>query len=129
MNPITAEWVMKAEADFGVAMRELRGRKSPSYDASCFHAQQSAEKYLKAVLQESITPFTRTHDLLTLVALLPPDPFWALLTKQLHALAVHAVNSRYPGKFAGKTEASDAVQVCREVRGHCRHLLALPVLK
>lgn len=129
MNPITAEWVLKAEADYGVALRELRGRKSPSYDASCFHAQQSAEKYIKAVLQESITPFTRTHDLLTLVALLPPDPFWALLTTRLSSLAAHAVNSRYPGKFSGKSDAADAVRVCREVRNHCRHLLGLPVLK
>ena len=42
MSPITAEWVLKAEADYGVALRELRGRKSPGYDASCFHSQQSA---------------------------------------------------------------------------------------
>lgn len=51
MNPLTFEWVEKAEGDFFTAMRELRARKSPNFDAVCFHAQQMAEKYLKAVLQ------------------------------------------------------------------------------
>lgn len=54
MNPATAEWVSKAEGDFLTAGRELRARKSPNYDAVCFHAQQCAEKYLKAVLQENV---------------------------------------------------------------------------
>ena len=52
MKPTTAEWVAKAVGDFLTAGRELRARKSPNYDAVCFHAQQYAEKYLKAVLQE-----------------------------------------------------------------------------
>jgi HEPN domain-containing protein len=52
MNPLTIEWVEKAEADLLTSRREYRARKSPNYDAVCFHAQQAAEKYLKAVLQE-----------------------------------------------------------------------------
>ncbi len=45
MNPLTVEWVDKAEGDFTTALRELRARKSPNYDAACFHAQQCVEKY------------------------------------------------------------------------------------
>ncbi len=52
MKPLTREWVEKAEGDFATARRELRARKDPNYDAACFHAQQCAEKYLKACLQE-----------------------------------------------------------------------------
>jgi HEPN domain-containing protein len=51
MNPAVAEWVSKAEGDFITAGRELRARKTPNYDAVCFHSQQSAEKYLKVILQ------------------------------------------------------------------------------
>jgi HEPN domain-containing protein len=51
MNPAVAEWISKAEGDFTTAGRELRARKSPNYDAVCFHAQQCGEKYLKAILQ------------------------------------------------------------------------------
>jgi len=48
MKPITAEWVAKAEGDFATLERESRVRKHPNYDGICFHAQQCAEKYLKA---------------------------------------------------------------------------------
>lgn len=50
MNPLTLEWVTKAEGDYLTAVREARIRKSPNYDAVCFHSQQAAEKYLKAYL-------------------------------------------------------------------------------
>lgn len=52
MKPLTAEWIQKAEDDFIVAQKMLRARKYPVYDAVCFHAQQCAEKYLKAFIQE-----------------------------------------------------------------------------
>ena len=52
MNPLTLEWIEKAEGDFGTAQRELSAAAPRNYDAVCFHAQQCAEKYLKAALQE-----------------------------------------------------------------------------
>ena len=42
MNPLTLEWVDKAEGDYLTANREYRARKAPNYDAVCFHAQQTA---------------------------------------------------------------------------------------
>jgi HEPN domain-containing protein len=50
MNPLTTEWIEKAEGDLLTAQREYRARNRPNYDAVCFHAQQTAEKYLKAWL-------------------------------------------------------------------------------
>jgi HEPN domain-containing protein len=67
MTPLTQEWVDKAEGDFLTATRELRARKSPNYDTVCFHAQQSAEKYLKARLKEENVPFGKTHNLADLL--------------------------------------------------------------
>lgn len=69
MNPIALEYVQKAEGDFATAERELKVIKEPNYDAVCFHAQQRAEKYLKARLQESAIPFGKTHDLSALLNL------------------------------------------------------------
>ena len=43
MKPITREWIDKAEGDYVVAQREVRARKSPNYDAVCFHAQESVD--------------------------------------------------------------------------------------
>ena len=36
MKQITQEWLDKGEGDFATALRELRARKSPNYDA-CFY--------------------------------------------------------------------------------------------
>ena len=51
MKPTTLEWIHKAEEDWHVAQMSYRARKHPSYDAAVFHAQQCAEKYLKARLE------------------------------------------------------------------------------
>jgi HEPN domain-containing protein len=72
MKPITADWVRKAEGDFEAALKTYRARKVPVFDASCYHCQQCAEKYLKAKLVEAGVAFTKTHDLLSLLKLVLP---------------------------------------------------------
>ncbi len=42
-------WVALAEEDYALAKSSLR-RKAPLLYGACFHAQQVAEKYLKALL-------------------------------------------------------------------------------
>jgi HEPN domain-containing protein len=62
MQQHTQEWVDKAEGDFITAQRELDA-SPPNYDAVAFHAQQCAEKYLKARLVEAGVKFPYVHDL------------------------------------------------------------------
>ena len=76
MNPLTRQWVEKAEKDYRSALRELRSHKDPNYDDGCFHAQQCIEKYLKALLQENGTAFPKTHQLEKLIDLMAADPIW-----------------------------------------------------
>ncbi|MEI7645532.1 MAG: HEPN domain-containing protein [Chloroflexales bacterium] len=129
MLPLTAEWVAKAEADFATATRELRARRLPNYDAACFHAQQCAEKYLKARLQEARIAFSRTHDLVTLMNLLqPPEPVLLGLLSDLRLLSAFGVAFRYPGATADRAMAQDAVRRCRTVRAALRTSLYLPSL-
>ena len=126
MKPLTREWVDKAEGDFITARRELRARKAPNYDAACFHAQQCAEKYLKARLQEEGIAFSRTHDLATLLDLLVPvEPSWAGMRPDLDRLTSFAVEFRYPGTSADNAMARSAVDVCRNVRHRVRASLGL----
>lgn len=127
MNPLTHEWVEKAEGDWATANRELRARKMPNYDAVCFHAQQCAEKYLKARLQEANTSFPPTHDLIALLKLLAPiEPAWTSLLPFLRALTQLAVSVRYPGLSSNKAMARQAVVMCRDVRQTVRRSLNLP---
>ena len=126
MKPLTHEWVEKAEADLATASRELAVTERPNYDAACFHAQQAAEKYLKAALQERDTPFPKTHDLLALLGMLPPSQArWEELGPRLEGMAQYAVDFRYPGDRAEREDAAAAVETAREVRRRARALLGL----
>lgn len=128
MKPITAEWVEKAEADFAIVERELRARKNPSYDGACFHAQQCAEKYLKARLAEAGTAFPRIHDLVALLELtLAVEPLWEIYRIDLAFLSDFAVAYRYPGESADRESAKDARRRCRAFRDGARRSLGLPV--
>jgi HEPN domain-containing protein len=126
MKPLAAEWVSKAEGDYVCVVREWRARKSPNHDALCFHAQQCAEKYLKACLQEQGLPFERTHNLSSLLdALLPSDPLLETLRSALLQLNVYAVAFRYPGESATRIDAQNARALCVSVRSSLRRHLGL----
>jgi HEPN domain-containing protein len=126
MRRLTREWIDKAEADFRIATREVRVRRQPSYDGVCFHAQQCAEKYLKARLQEADIATPKIHDLEQLMkALAAVEPEVGILRSDLKALSVYAVNFRYPGTSADRELAREAVQQCGRVRDFIRGALGL----
>ena len=129
MKPLTLEWVDKAEGDFATAGRELRARKSPNYDAACFHAQQMAEKYLKAFLQENDQPVPKTHSLIDLLALvIQVDTSFYLIRPDLERLDRFAVRFRYPGETADRYEAKGAFQSALVVRQFTRPKLGINAL-
>lgn len=117
MKPLTAEWVAKAEGDFAMLERECRARKRPSFDGACFHAQQCAEKYLKARLCEADVAFNKIHDLVALLEQgLHLEPSWEAFREDLAFLSDFAVTFRYPGEAADKSSAQDAQRRCRRFR-------------
>ena len=118
MKPITREWVNKAEGDWAAANLLFRARRIKNFDATCFHSQQCAEKYLKARLEEASHAAGKTHDLIKLLSLiLPLEPSWSVLRQDLIVLTDFAVDYRYPGSSATKSDAKDAVHRCANVRG------------
>ncbi len=68
MSDMTDEWISKAESDYTMAGLAMSGGEVPVPDGACFHAQQYAEKYLKAFLTEHQREFPRTHFLIALLA-------------------------------------------------------------
>ncbi len=126
MKPITAEWVAKAEGDFAIVERESRARRNPSYDGICFHAQQCAEKYLKARHCEADISFSKTHDLLVPLDLaLSVEPLWESFREGLALLSDYAVNFRYPGELADRESAREARRRCRPFRAAARKALGI----
>jgi HEPN domain-containing protein len=124
MKPATAEWVAKAEGDFLTASRELRARKSPNYDAVCFHAQQCAEKYLKAVLQENARNIPKIHNLIELMLLCEEiDSSFEMLRADLVTMERFSVRTRYPGETAEKGDAQSAYAAAGTARNFMRQKL------
>ena len=126
MNGTVEEWVLKAEADFATAGREIQATATPNYDAVCFHAQQCVEKLMKALLIHlGVTP-PKTHDLRALEALLVPVcPAWSWPAQDLRFLTRASVDFRYPGEQADQEEARQAYEISSSLRQRLRQLLGL----
>ncbi len=126
MNPLVEEWIEMAEGDYRTARRELRARRSPNFSAACFHAQQCAEKYLKARLIAAGARFPKTHDLEALAnLLLPHEPRLVKLLPVAISLTSVAVDVRYPGHPVDKVTAAAAVSDCNAIRAFVRQALGL----
>lgn len=126
MKPLTAEWVQKAEGDYIVVQKMFRARKQPVYDAVCFHAQQCAEKYLKAYLQEHERDVPKIHKLLDLLKLCKEvEPGLEILLPDLKELERFSVDVRYPGAGADKDEAGIAFKAVQTVREFLRQRLEI----
>jgi HEPN domain-containing protein len=118
--------VRKAESDFRLATAIARGTE-PFHDEQCFHCQQSAEKYLKALLEELSQAVPRTHVLKDILALLVPHHRSLVgFRRGLTFLTRFAVETRYPGDNASKRQAASALRWAGKVRHACRNLLSLP---
>lgn len=92
---VAARRLAYADSDLAVA----RGADRPGVltETLCFHAQQAAEKAIKAVLVAGGAEPPRTHDLEMLLAAVPGDVPIGFDRVSVAALTAYAVASRYPG--------------------------------
>jgi HEPN domain-containing protein len=98
----------------------------PLRDLVCFHCQQAAEKYLKALLQDLGVAIPKTHELEQLLdMLLPHHPKLASLRRALQALNRYSVEYRYPGERATSRMMKAALHNAQRVRDHVRKQLGL----
>ncbi len=102
---MSKQWLIHARSDLLLAKTALKTRGVLPEDA-CFHAQQCAEKALKAYLLHLGISFPRTHALEVLLDLLknagvtiPPD------VDDSYQLSQYAVLTRYPGEWEPVTRS------------------------
>jgi HEPN domain-containing protein len=127
---VVGEWVEKAENDLRAAAHILKLAEQCPTDTVCFHAQQCAEKYLKALLVSLKIAFPKTHDLEELVRLLPADVELNLDLPAQRRLTGYAVALRYPEyPPISLVEARKAVALARRVRRDVRRLLPRAALR
>ncbi len=110
------KWVALAEEDWLVITNSLAASRQP-WHARGFHAQQAAEKYLKAFLVfKGVRPIF-THDLGIIIASCKGfDPSLVDLLEDCEMLTDFAVDARYefddrPSEMA----AREAIQAARRV--------------
>ncbi len=110
-------WLRKAEGDLRAAERLLEVPQE-DYFAAAFHAQQAAEKFLKAFLVRLQVPFPKTHNIEQLLQLAAPsDP---ALEKELTSATIltpYGIEFRYPGEEIADLEtAQQAVDEAKRVK-------------
>ncbi len=107
---LARDWVRKAESDLLALQFALDA--GLALDAACFHAQQAAERLLKAYLIERDVDFPFTHNLSRLIALCrQQDATFDSLTPLATILTPYAVELRYDSEFWPEPD------VAREARG------------
>ncbi len=118
-------WIERAEEDYIVAQSSLRRKKALTYSA-CFHSQQCAEKYLKALLVAKGYSFPKVHDLILLNDLCTKAGILVMLdVKELNTLSDYAVRVRYPGEDPTSEESRHALEIAKSVRRFVRKFLGV----
>jgi HEPN domain-containing protein len=107
-----------ADDDLRTARHGFSIPEVPAFRVIAFHAQQGAEKYLKAYLVFHLVDFPRTQDIGRLLEICAMQTPWASQLSQARELSPYAVTMRYPGEDleVGETEARRAVEIAEQVR-------------
>ncbi len=101
---LARRWLSKARTDLALATVVLE--KAPEIEswAACFHAQQAAEKALKAVLVARSVEPPFVHNLVALRALLPGDIDLDASVESLADLSAYARGVRYVSDIDGSED-------------------------
>jgi HEPN domain-containing protein len=117
-NDLIRAWCEKGRRDFITAQNAFHDDKEIFPDIICFHAQQSAEKYLKSYLVFQDQDFPKTHALEDLVLLAAvKDPGCRHLFTIASELSPYAVEIRYPDSTSPTVkDARESVQSADTIR-------------
>lgn len=130
LRAVVREWILKAESDLLSAVHLLKlGSECPT-DSVAFHAQQCAEKYLKALLVLHEVHVPKTHDLARLVQLFPSTLQLAFEPEEQEVLTSYAAGARYPGwPEIPLAQARRSVAIARRLRREIRSLMPAVILR
>ena len=120
-----ADWLRHAYSD--LALAGTMPLPQILLEQLCFHAQQAAEKALKAILVAYGLSVPRTHNLRTLFDLLPADVPVPPEIQDAAGLSDYAVASRYPGvsEPVEAEEYREAVDLAEAVVYWAEHVINL----
>jgi HEPN domain-containing protein len=119
------QWLELAEEDLRVVEIAFEIDNSIPYRIIAFHAQQAAEKFLKALLVYYNIDFPYTHDLYKLLELLPEAREAKGKLEDITKLTDYAVNRRYPDFYRKLSlgETKEAAQLAKLTADYVRNKL------
>lgn len=124
------EWLGSAGRDLALCAAAL-DLTLVSYEGASFHAQQAAEKALKALLVWHQVEFPRTHSIGDLLTLLEPSrPGISEQLDSARALTSYAARGRYPGEgpMPDRREAAGHLEMAQLVAQEVERIL-VPLLR
>jgi len=119
------QWLNLADEDLNLASHAFGlGAQSP-YRLIAYHAQQCAEKCLKAFLVYHNVDFPYTHNIRRLLIFCAEHAEWTDTVKGAEELTPYAITARYPGEDeqVSEAEAKRAIELARQVRTQVRNAL------
>jgi HEPN domain-containing protein len=98
---LTKEWLRYAKSDLNTTKQMIKDIHPKETEISCYHAQQCAEKSLKACLIANGTPHPHIHDLVELIRLCSTHEA-SFLTIQPYCVSLnpYGVQVRYSNELA-----------------------------
>ena len=112
------QWLDRAGRDLATSEILLRA-EFEDYENAGFHAQQAAEKFIKAFLVQHQIPFPKSHDIAVLRQLVARvDAPLADRLAAADALTPYGVEFRYPGDLpsVSRDEGETALRLAEETR-------------
>ena len=116
------QWLTFADDDLETASYVIGYKSGAPYRIIAFHAQQCAEKCLKAYLIYHNIDFPYTHNIRHLLKLCSKHADWPHTLNQAKELTPYAITARYPGEDeeVSETEAQKAIEIAQQVRNQVR---------
>lgn len=121
------QWLIHGDEDIRLAVHAmaLQDEEEPPYRLVAYHAQQCAEKYLKAFLVFCVVDFPYTHNISVLLELCSKHADWPVELQDAEQLTLYSITTRYPGEEEDvtKSEAKRAIELAQQVREQVRNAL------
>ncbi len=118
------KWIIYAEEDLQLARHSLSLESNCPFRLTAYHAQQCAEKYLKAFLVYHQIDFPYTHSIIRLLEICTAVKSFEDI-KDVENLSPYAITARYPGEDEDvtKEEAVEGIRLAEIVKQRIRNEL------
>jgi HEPN domain-containing protein len=122
---LAKEWIRYAKSDLNTANHMFNDVQPKETEISCYHAQQCAEKSLKACLIAMKTELPYIHDLVELISLCTAqETSFSAIQPYCVSLNPYGVQVRYPNELAVDDNiTAQAINYAEKILEFCEKMI------